>query len=722
MGHPPTVLPAFDPAAEFTKLAGAIPIALLPVRLETRFFLSQLVRNELRVRIYPDEIVADVHEPALTPSELSAAQEYWRLGWNAANEADAWRALVARYPAPRAAWMVLAATPSNLSSRPSGAPTFPNVQLQPQRWTRAAQARVLPDRWIVSAYRGTREFHRVVSTPVNDPLALTVNPSATPDQMVDVSGDGLTIDADAAWTIDFNRAEQAGMAVRIPLTPDDIAQGFDRLLVVGVKASLSPADSAKRLESLIDAHHYTRGFAFVRQGTPTNNTSDERSGYPPPDPGGQNSFPVERGPALNSPGGSAALFTGAMGLNPAIAAHLAGAGANEQDPARAMNDAVWPSTLGYFLANVMEPVFSSKAIANARSYFVENVRGRGPLPAFRVGSTPYAILPVSSLARWAITAPAVPAEAQVVEGLRTLLPVWLQATAGVPRIGRTGDADTDLLEVLGMDASTREVRIRQVLGPEFQVNLAAFLGIEFTPWFAFQKTIADSVLSSLGHPEWNPRVVTLNFADRAFLFRHPLVTQGSVSEDQGLVPNYIQTLRLANSIAVLRTQPAAGAPLLFLMLRHAALNEYARIASSLLIDKGGMAANLAREFEFTAVGAGTQTRPTVWQRFDRTIPNVTGALSVGDYLLKQNTPDTEGVAKFRVSLATLENLPTAELERLFTESIDCCSHRLDAWITALPSSRLKAQRSQQPLGINLGAYGWVEGLVPPTGSAERDTR
>ena len=239
---------AVDPASEFTTISAAFPIALLPVRIETRFFLSQLVRNELRVRIYPDEFAADVHEPAPTPTEISAAQDYWRQAWKAAGEPDAWRALVARYPAPRAAWIVLQATPSNLSTRPAGTPTFPAVPQQPQRWTRAAQATVLPDRWIVTAYRGGREFRRAVSSAIRDPLALTVNPSvntADPNQMIDVSGDGLSMDTKSAWTVDFDRAEQFGMAVRIPLSGDDISLGFDRLLVVGVKASLSPVELRK---------------------------------------------------------------------------------------------------------------------------------------------------------------------------------------------------------------------------------------------------------------------------------------------------------------------------------------------------------------------------------------------------------------------------------------------------------------------------------------------
>ena len=47
-----------------------LPLLLLPVRLETRFFRKPNNKWELRVRVYPDDIHVDSHEPELTSSEV----------------------------------------------------------------------------------------------------------------------------------------------------------------------------------------------------------------------------------------------------------------------------------------------------------------------------------------------------------------------------------------------------------------------------------------------------------------------------------------------------------------------------------------------------------------------------------------------------------------------------------------------------------------------------
>lgn len=725
-----------NPAEDFGKLSAEYPVVLLPVRIETIFAERAGGGSELRIRVYPDEIASDTHEPALMDTEQRAGEAYWQLAWDRTKERDAWRVIVTNYPATRAAWIVHQMTPTNLASRPEGAPLFPTIDNKPQSWNRAAESRVLPDRWIVLAYRDGREVRRAVSSVVRDPLALSFDPNADandPVEASDLSGDGLKLDHEMAWTVDFERAEQFGMAMRMPLDATDLEQGFHRLLVLGVKASLAPDQAGARLAELFDAHHYTRGFAFVRQGTPTNNTSAARSGFPPPDLGEANSFAIERGNSLNVPGGNGPLFARALGLPTELMNHVEGANLTEQQNARAMNNALWPCTLGYFLKHMMEPVFTDVDIGEARRFFVENVRGRGPLPIFRVGGTPYALLPVTSLTRWQPASNASATERELPQALRVLRGIWTQSIPNVPRIGRTTDPDLDLIETLGMDASTREARIRQAFGSALQDNLFNFYGIDIviSDWLRLRLLNARTVLDLIGHPEWAPRIVEMIFAETADLFDHHqygLITTTPLSEEAGLAFNYIRWIRNNISIKELRQEnfptgvehPKA---LLYLLLRHAALVEYARITRDLLIKFTGARAEDFREPEMVGIVPGTEQWATIWQRFDTKIPAVTGNKTVAEYLLSPRTDLNKiEVAAFRASLAALENLSTAELERLFTETLDTCSHRLDAWITALPSRRLEEMRTRRPLGGHIGAYGWVEDLHPSQAKRHSPTK
>src|SRR5262245_27040373 len=146
-------MPEHELARDVGLLSAEYPVALLPVRIETRFGARD-GRPCLRVRVYPDEIVADSHEPELRPSERDAGETYWRTAWEPAREPEAWRALLVRNAAPRAAWIVRATTPSNLAARPAGSPDFPTVALKAGSWTRPVVGRLLPDRWTVVLYRG----------------------------------------------------------------------------------------------------------------------------------------------------------------------------------------------------------------------------------------------------------------------------------------------------------------------------------------------------------------------------------------------------------------------------------------------------------------------------------------------------------------------------------------------------------------------------------------
>src|SRR5215208_4952469 len=110
----PVAIPATSSAMPALALCpGDLPLVLFPVRLETRFFTLEDGRPELRVRIFPDKIHLDSHEPQLTADEQTWGRHYWELNWRAgeldggraAAALDAWRQLADRFAAPRAAWI-----------------------------------------------------------------------------------------------------------------------------------------------------------------------------------------------------------------------------------------------------------------------------------------------------------------------------------------------------------------------------------------------------------------------------------------------------------------------------------------------------------------------------------------------------------------------------------------------------------------------------------------
>jgi hypothetical protein len=156
--------------------------------------------------------------------------------------------------------------------------------------------------------------------------------------------------------------------------------------------------------------------------------------------------------------------------------------------------------------------------------------------------------------------------------------------------------------------------------------------------------------------------------------------------------------------------------LLYLLLRHSMLLEYA--------DAGARLLNLPpldrREPEMVKMGAVTQT---VWDRMETmyTPQNAQEPIKVGAYLLgsrPSGEPDVENdlrlkpLSEFRASLRRLKSLDVARIENLMTGALDLCSHRLDAWITSFATKRLDEMRKASPAGALFGGYGWVMNLKP----------
>src|SRR5262249_52110200 len=159
-----------------------------------------------------------------------------------------------------------------------------------------------------------------------------------------------------------------------------------------------------------------------------------------------------------------------------------------------------------YLEQMMADVFSDTAIAAARDFFLRFVRGRGPLPAIRVGTTPYGLLPAISLPDWAPAEPTA-AEQQLFPFLTVARDIWLRSTSSTPLIRPGGDPDAQLLGVLGMDASSSRYRARYVLGQLFFWNWLAWLGVDDATrelLWQFSGQRATDLLNTFHFGAWDP--------------------------------------------------------------------------------------------------------------------------------------------------------------------------------------------------------------------------
>jgi hypothetical protein len=695
--------------------AATLPVALLPLRLETRFDRSS-DQPLLRVRAYPDDLHLDSYEPELTETEQRWGRHYWEQRWAAgADEGQAkaaWVQLADRFGPARAAWVRQALTPENLSALGTReSPQFPAVASRLAAWSRAAHTYVLPDRLAVLGYRRGQRVLAAFGQPIPDFLPVGPDPSSPPPTVADgavPTAPGLQ------WLVDYAEAERLGMAVTVPIGDADVAEGFDTLLVLGLRTK---QDGAQRLSDLLTAQHYTDGLAFVPQGTPSNNTPEATSGYASRDPGQETSFRVEADEATASHAGDSngAITAAALGLDAAVFAHIDHAGDRQQADARHLQGALWAVTWGYFLEQMLSGDITDEDLERTRSHYLGHVRARGPLPALRVGNQPYGLLPVLPLDSLDLEGRP---DATLISLLHRLRSVWRMAQAHVPQLRRGVEPHNlaeHLLQILSMGAVSCQYWARPALpaavfgDPEvqgFEPQLPADL--------AERLASTQDALSDMGRGGSDP-VGNLLLTDQAFPLRVPLVQEGPLSHSEPVTPNYIRWLRTADYTTIekedLSSLPGAEKglrSLLYVLLRHAVLLEYARCAHRILVAEGLATPDDDRDPALIDITSASTS--TLGRAVDQSVSPI-GVLRDSLHKLTQaDHPEAARLDELRAHLQHLEEVPSARLRWLLSETLDLASHRLDAWLTAQATHALADLRRRQALGLYLGAYGVVQEL------------
>ena len=92
--------------------------------------------------------------------------------------------------------------------------------------------------------------------------------------------------------------------------------------------------------------------------------------------------------------------------------------------------------------------------------------------------------------------------------------------------------------------------------------------------------------------------------------------------------------------------------------------------------------------------------------------------SIGLQLVGEIFQRARWAAAFAEALRELAATESIDERRLLlAETLDCCSHRLDAWLTSAASRRLASLRAAGATGTNIGAYGWLENIALATPAA-----
>ena len=728
------ILPLIDPC----DASEAEPLVLLPVRLETRFVASGR-QTMLRVRIFPDEIHVDDLVRGLTEDEVSAGRAYWTGVWTDPVPEDAWTDFVATVGPGRAEWVAHACTPANLSER--GTPATPSFGQGEARGPRNVVARALPDRFVVLAVQGG-EVSRDVGRPVPRDLAMSPIPleGDEPERL----DDALTVSPGSEWLVDYDRALEVGMAVTVKLAGGNAP--IDRVIAVGTRASLSPSAAADELEDLLVGHRFGRGLGLLAQGTPTNNADGERSPYR----ARKDPVAPPLSPPSAQPGSDTAAAAGVLGVDAAVLTGLVGDGGGEQTIAKQVNTALWAPGWGEYLSRLDAqgiPGVVDAQRESARGLFRDHVRGRGCAPAIRVGAQPYGVLAVSDLSAWEPQAGET--TAGIVQAVRTFLERWLVAAREkVPQI-REGRANLDatILDVLGSSPVMQGLRVRPVVSDDVSDAVIASLGLDHREYEAEKMSTAAVMAGALGAAAPKMVIGSLHDDDRPLPLplaseRDPEFIEALLGKPSKViaVDSVLQALlALAWDSTELDVAKAAPASLLPALVELVDIDSRLKVEATAMLARADTAApeelhGMVAKLERGGVSVGGASMLREYQPLEQiqtslaevalSAPATPQARSVGAAALAGWLFAMGYRSEVRAAMQGLARTGVAARALAVAEALDCSSHRLDAWATAIVAERRTRQAARKAVGgsrggrgLTLGAYGVVEDLHPQVGAS-----
>ena len=514
--YPPSVLRNMNfqnVVNKFKSLKNTHPVLMMPIRLETKFYLHPQPPT-LKIRIFPDEIMLNDHNEKLSTIEYETGRRFWEeykklenTSIDSEEMSNLWAWFVSQVDTDRA----------TMIAYQSQRKIAPENLRQPEEYN-ISKSLLLPDRWVAVGYNGPKRVVEGYSNLIKHDLAFS------PDfaNSKEVAND-LSVDENIKWMFDYEIAHQKGMAINLELD-DETKNGIEELYVVGIKTK-NPHNTSKNMammqgsglmEKALHSHRLSKGAAFVPQGTPTNNTEDVESGWsafatdtdgmwartfedlPKKSLGLVSKKDIPHGalfpkeeihPDITNKDKNASVLGKALGFpeNSYALSQYEYREGHEQKLMSAMNEAVWPVTYGE-MVNTMLAYEETQRIGKEdkkwlKKWFINNMFGGASLPTIRIGETPYGVLPVQSFGHMNYVRMSDAQEKTLFSLLQRILPFLIgekadQLLSMTDNPQFTDDIGDVFLELMSRHPNPVQFMLQDLSNDEFKI----------TNWYFFVRT------------------------------------------------------------------------------------------------------------------------------------------------------------------------------------------------------------------------------------------
>lgn len=749
-------------------LTSNIPVALFPLKIETRF-----VGTELWIRIFPDMVFIRSHNPILSGEEQDEIKEIKKLFTNFSIEQKRalWEDLVAKYGVYRATY-ILQIGKGVLSQNDTPTPEVDNDFYY--KW--------LPDYFTYYLYKDGKIVEEETGRGIDR-------------ELLEILSENLE---EEDWLSDFDKAIQVGLGIKIRIKPEDTH--FDRVLVCGFRDAIKPKDTSNELAALFQNHQFTEGFSFLEYGTPTNNTNTAQSGYSAHDEyNAVDSFDyaVEGLEVENTTTyGDVRIPTAGkklarlLGFSTDFLKYIQNADIKESPLNELFQKASWFALGGQSLLMLMGNQLDSSAYESLWEHYYKYVKGRGNYPAIKIGNQPYGIVPVMNIRK---SEKEKKEEAQDIflrdirELCSRVMDRWEAMKTQVPTLWKEGDKNRALLKALSMQPYSTTYQIRALRYDDFQTKLNNWLqqlpksarerdllALNKPPFFTpfIQQKYQSLLVILTDFMEEEERLLQtpiLSFLDdnQILGFRNKKTSKWKEGTEEELVEaeyifslietdwtpfkDFIEKLDNAapNELIYYEGKLNVFTDLFLKSFATASQLYYQQVAflpspSDLQKYPENMDVGV-QAFLKLEIGTINQTVGSSIKAGDKVL-EVIGTRTIGtdhshiipvvapfDGIIKSievkkgeaTTPkmplftlfNEEGYKRIKDQfinlgrqIVELTNNKGVHQEIALRESIDLNSFRVDAWITSLAARQIEELRNKEKSGIYFGAYGWVEDL------------